>query len=76
MRCFDVQNWPGGELTKLIGKLLTSEWAPIQNWDQIRLGDGWCSGDKTNLCCCVLLSLCSNLYVLSALIEINYRHLK
>ena len=60
-----MQNWPGGGLTKLIGKLLTSGWAPVQNWDQIHLGDGWCSGDKTNLCVvvfscpCALTSTCS-----------------
>ena len=47
---------PGRESWQsLTGKLLTSGWAPTHNWDQIRSGDGWCSGDKTNLCVVVVL---------------------
>ena len=65
MRCFEAENWQRGELTKLIGKLLTSGWAPVLNWDQIHLGDGWRSSDKTDLgvvvftCTCALTSTCS-----------------
>lgn len=64
-----------GRRADKVNRQSTNIWegASVQNWDQIHLGDGWCSGDNTNLCVVLFLRLYWNLYVLSALKKINYR---